>query len=112
MENSIVWVLYTQEIRTFFASNWASLNKVFVSKNFLVIFVLLFIDSFQVANDFWVNLTNLHIDFEIRYNGRRMENSIAWVSYTQQIRTYLASNSKFGISLNNIFVSKIFCQFN
>ena len=39
----------------FFASNikfGISLNKVSVSKNFLVIFVLLFIDSFQVASDF------------------------------------------------------------
>ena len=65
-----MWVSYTQEIRTFFASNikfGISLNKVYVSKNFLVIFVLCFIDSFQVVSDFWVNLTNLHIDFEIRY---------------------------------------------
>ena len=52
----IAWVSYTQEIRTFFASNikfGISLNKVYVSKNVLIIFVLLFIDSFQVASDFW-----------------------------------------------------------
>ena len=37
-----------------------------------------------------------------------MENYIAWISYTQEIRTLFASNSKFGISLNKIFVSKNF----
>ena len=35
-----------------------------------------------------------------------MENYIAWVSYAQEILTFFASNSKFGISLNNFFVSK------
>ena len=64
-----MWVSYTQEIRTFFASNikfGISLNKVFVSKTFFVNVVLLFFDSCQVASDFSVNLTNLHINFEIR----------------------------------------------
>ena len=46
-----------------------SLNKVFLLKNFLVIFVLLFIASFQVASDFCVNLTNLHVDFKIQYTS-------------------------------------------
>ena len=89
------------------------LNKFFVPKNFLVIFVLLFIDSFQVASDFQVNLTNLHIDFEIRYNGRSMDNSFYCVGFVHAANSYVfwyfASNSEFGISLNTIFVSKIFC---
>ena len=66
-----MWVSYTQEIRTFFASNikfGISLNKVFVSKTFFVNVVLLFFfDSCQVASNFSVNLTNLHINFVIRY---------------------------------------------
>ena len=33
---------------------------------------------------------------------------IAWVSYTQEIRTFFASNIKFGISLNKVYVSKNF----
>ena len=64
-----MWVSYTQEIRTFFASNikfGISLNKFFVSKTFFVN-VAFFFDSCQVASDFSVNLTNLHINFEIRY---------------------------------------------
>ena len=44
-----------------------SLNKVFVSKYLLVIFLLLFFHSFRVASDFSVNPINLHIHFEIRY---------------------------------------------
>ena len=55
---------------SYFASNGkfvTSLNKFFVSKYLLVIFLLLFIHSFQVASDFSVNPTNLHIHFEIRY---------------------------------------------
>ena len=70
MLNFITWAPYTQEIRSYFASNGklaTSLNKVFVSKYLLVIFLLLFIHSFQVASDFPVNPTNLHIHFEIRY---------------------------------------------
>ena len=31
-----------------------------------------------------------------------------WVSYTQEIGTFFASNIKFGISLNKVFVSKTF----
>ena len=37
-----------------------SLNKVFVSKYLLAIFLLLFIHSFQVASDFSVNPTKPH----------------------------------------------------
>ena len=62
-----MWVSYTQEIRTFFASNikfGISLNKFFVSKTFFV--NVAFFYSCQVASDFSVNLTNLHINFEIR----------------------------------------------
>ena len=44
-----------------------SLNKVFFSKYLFVIFLLLFIHSFQVASDFPMNPTNLHIHCEIRY---------------------------------------------
>ena len=65
------------------------MNKVFVPKNFLVIFVLLFIDSFQVASDFQVNLTNLHIDFEIRCNGRSMDNSFCCVSFVHAENSYV-----------------------
>ena len=51
---------YTQEIHLYFASNGkfvTSLNKVFVSKYLLVILLLPFIHSFQVASDFSVNPT-------------------------------------------------------
>ena len=68
MENSIAWVSYMHEIHIFFASNskfGISVNKMFIWKYFLVIFVLLFIDSFQIVSDFLVNLTNLHTDFQI-----------------------------------------------
>ena len=70
MLNCIAWAPYTREIRCYFASNGkfvTSLNKVFISKYLLVIFLLLFIHRFQVASDFSVNPTNLHIHFEIRY---------------------------------------------
>ena len=53
MLDCIAWAPYTQEIHSYFASNGkfvTSLNKVL-----LVIFLLLFIHSFQVANDFSVN---------------------------------------------------------
>ena len=69
MLNCIAWAPYMQEIRSYFASNGkfiTSLNKVFVSKYLLFTFLLLFIHSFQVASDFSVNPTNLHIHFEIR----------------------------------------------
>ena len=51
----IAWAPYTQDIHSYFASNGkfvTSLNKVL-----LVIFLLLFIHSFQVASDFSVNPT-------------------------------------------------------
>ena len=32
--------------------------------------ILFCIDSFLVASDFWVNRTNLRIDFEIRYASK------------------------------------------
>ena len=51
MLDCIAWALYTQEIHSYFASNGkfvTSLNKVL-----LVIFLLLFIHSFQVASDFF-----------------------------------------------------------
>ena len=70
MLNFIAWAPYTQEIRSYFAPNGkfaTSLNKVFVSKYLLVIFLLLSIHSFQVVSDFPVNPTNLHIHCEIRY---------------------------------------------
>ena len=47
--------VHAGNLSRFFASNnkfGISLNIVFVSKNFLVIFVLLFVDSFQVASNF------------------------------------------------------------
>ena len=50
---------YTQEIHSYFASNdkfVTSLNKVL-----LVIFLLLFIHSFQVASDFSVNPTKPYL---------------------------------------------------
>ena len=53
MLDCIAWAPYTQEIHSYFASNGkfvTSLNKVL-----LVIFLLLFIHSFQVASDFSVN---------------------------------------------------------
>ena len=53
MLGCIAWAPYTQEIHSYFASNGkfvTSLNKVL-----LVIFLLLFIHSFQVASDFSVN---------------------------------------------------------
>ena len=55
MLDCIEWAPYTQEIHSYFASNGkfvTSLNKVL-----LVIFLLLFIHSFQVASDFSVNPT-------------------------------------------------------
>ena len=53
MLDCIAWAPYTQEIHSYFASYGkfvTSLNKVL-----LVIFLLLFIHSFQVASDFSVN---------------------------------------------------------
>ena len=55
MLDCIAWAPYKQEIHSYFASNGkfvTSLNKVL-----LVIFLLLFIHSFQVASDFSVNPT-------------------------------------------------------
>ena len=55
----IAWALYTQEIHSYFASNRkfvTSLNKVL-----LVIFLLLFIHSFEVASDFSVNPTKPYL---------------------------------------------------
>ena len=55
MQDCIEWAPYTQEIQSYFASNGkfvTSLNKVL-----LVIFLLFFIDSFQVASNFSVNPT-------------------------------------------------------
>ena len=54
-ENCIAWAPYMQEICSYFASNgkfFTSLNKVFVSKYLLVIFLLLFIDSFHNVSFF------------------------------------------------------------
>ena len=55
MLDCIEWAPYTQEIHSYFASNdkfVTSLNEVL-----LVIFLLLFIHSLQVASDFSVNPT-------------------------------------------------------
>ena len=59
MLDCIAWAPYTQEIHSYFASNGkfvTSLNKVL-----LVIFLLLFIHSFQVASDFSVNPTKPYL---------------------------------------------------
>ena len=53
MLDCIAWAPYTQEIHSYFASN----GKFVTSLNKLVIFLLLFIHSFQVASDFSVNPT-------------------------------------------------------
>ena len=73
MLNFIAWAPYTQEIRSYFAPNGkfaTSLNKVFVSKYLLVIFLLLSIHSFQVASDFPVNPTNYICIFTVKSDMR------------------------------------------
>ena len=64
MQNFIAWVSYTQEIRMWFSSHVTSLNRIFVSKLFLAIFVLLFIHSLGVASNFCVS-RDKHTDLSL-----------------------------------------------
>ena len=71
MLDCIAWAPYTQEIHSYFASNGkfvTSLNKVL-----LVIFLLLFIHSFQVAGDFSVNPTKSSLLKKKLYIFRALE---------------------------------------
>ena len=71
MLDCIAWAPYTQEIHSYFAFKGkfvTSLNKVL-----LVVFLLLFIHSFQVASDFSVNPTKPSVLKKILYIFRALE---------------------------------------